>query len=166
MLAILQQCHSYLPQTDDGDIDSQLFSGDQLTIERAVNVISSVANGLTPQDRLDGVNLQLGDWHAAVKLLSLIYSRFFTGKSDDDSCTMFSDRTLINRRNVTGNTHSSYRANRDFLSIVFQSRVIAAAMKVLGFESKSSMPTKHQLPSNLQLLKKNTKAGMSSQACR
>lgn len=30
-------------------------------------------------------------------------------------------------------------------------------MKVLGFESKSSMPTKHQLPSNLQLLKKTQK---------
>lgn len=74
--------------------------------------------------------------------LSMIYSRFFSGKSDVDSCTMFSDRTLINRRNVTGDTHSSYRANRDFLSIVFESRVIAAAMKVLGFENQSSMPTK------------------------
>ena len=70
---------------------------------------------------------------------------------------MFSDRTLINRRNVTSDTHSSYRANRDFLSIVFQSRVIAAAKNVLGFENKSSMPTKHQLPSNLQLLKKSQK---------
>ena len=54
-----------------GCIDPQLFSGDQLTVERAVNVISSVANGLTPKDRLDGINLQLGDWHAAVKLLSV-----------------------------------------------------------------------------------------------
>ena len=87
----------------------------------------------------------------------MIYSRFFSGKSDVDTCTMFSDRTLINRRNVTGDTHSSYRANRDFLSIVFESRVIAAAMKVLGFENQSSMPTKHQLPSNLQLLQKSQK---------
>ncbi|XP_044182039.1 uncharacterized protein LOC114948366 [Acropora millepora] len=71
MLAILQQFHSYLPQSNNGDIDTQLFSGDQLTVERAVNVISSVANGLTPQDRLDGIILQLGAWHAAVKLLSV-----------------------------------------------------------------------------------------------
>lgn len=71
MLAILQQFHTYLPQTIDGCIDHQLFSGDQLTVERAVNVITSVANGLTPQDHLDGINLQLGDWHAAVKLLSV-----------------------------------------------------------------------------------------------
>ena len=69
MLEILQQFHGYLPQTHSGGIDGQLFSGDQLTIERAVNTISSVANGYTPKDRLEGINLQLGDWHAAVKLL-------------------------------------------------------------------------------------------------
>ena len=71
MIEILQQFHDYLPQTHNGGIDGQLFSGDQLTIERAVNIISSVANGYTPKDRLEGINLQLGDWHAAVKLLSV-----------------------------------------------------------------------------------------------
>ena len=66
MLAILQMFHTYLPKSSDAAIgvDGQLFSGDQLTVERAVNVIASVANGLTPQDRLDGIHLQLGDWHA------------------------------------------------------------------------------------------------------
>ena len=70
---------------------------------------------------------------------------------------MLTDRTLINRRNVTGDKHSSYHANRDFLSIVFESRVIAAAMKALGFKNQFSMPTKHQLTSNLQLLQKSQK---------
>lgn len=51
---------------------------------------------------------------------------------------MFADRTLINRRNVTGDTHSSHHANRDFLSVVFQSRVIAAAMKVLGLKTSQA----------------------------
>ena len=71
MIEILQQFHDYLPETHNGGIDGQLFSGDQLTIERAVNIISAVANGYTPKDRLEGINLQLGDWHAAVKLLSV-----------------------------------------------------------------------------------------------
>ena len=70
---------------------------------------------------------------------------------------MFSDRTLINRRNVTGDTHSSYRANRDFFSILFTSRIIAAAMSVLGFANKSGAPAKHTLPENLQSLKKAEK---------
>ena len=69
IISILQQFHSYLPKAADGGVDGQLFSGDQLTVERAVNVISSVANGHTPAYRLEGIHLQLGDWHGTVKLL-------------------------------------------------------------------------------------------------
>ena len=39
MVSILQQFFSYLPKTGDGGVDGQLFSGDQLIVERAVNVI-------------------------------------------------------------------------------------------------------------------------------
>ena len=70
MLSVLKQFHTYLPKKWDGQYDSQLFAGDQLSIECA-NVISSVANGYSPEDRLEGINLQLGDWHACVKLLSV-----------------------------------------------------------------------------------------------
>ena len=74
MLEILQMFHTYPPKSSDAAIgmDGKLFSGDQLTVERAVNVIASVANGLTPQDRLDGIHLQLGNWHASVKLQSVL----------------------------------------------------------------------------------------------
>lgn len=71
MVDILKQFHSYLPQTGDQDVDGQQFSDDQFTIERAVNAIASVANGLTPEDRLEGINMRLGDWHAAMKLLTV-----------------------------------------------------------------------------------------------
>ena len=55
---------------------------------------------------------------------------------------MFADRALINRRNVTSDVSSSYRPNRDFFRVVFKLRVIGAAMSVLGFEDKSSTPSK------------------------
>jgi len=71
MLDTLKQFHSYLPQTGDPGVNEPIFSGDQLIVERAVNVIASVANGLTPRKRLDGITMQLGDWHAAVKLLTV-----------------------------------------------------------------------------------------------
>ena len=73
MLSILKQFHSYLPETGEDSFDSQLFAGDQLTVERATNVIASVSSGHTAEDRLEGMNLQLGDWHAAVKLLQVIH---------------------------------------------------------------------------------------------
>lgn len=69
MVAILQQFHSYLPHIANSGYESQLFAGGQLTVERAVNVSSSVAYGYSPEDHLEGITLQLGDWHAAVKIL-------------------------------------------------------------------------------------------------
>lgn len=82
-----------------------------------------------------------------ILLFQLLYNRFFSGKSDVDSCTLYSDRTLINRRNVTSDPKSSYRPNRDFFLIVLKSRVIAAAMTILGIESKISTPSKFPIPS-------------------
>lgn len=70
---------------------------------------------------------------------------------------MFADRNLINRRNVTSDVSSSYRPNRDFFRIVFQSRVIGAAMSVLGFENNSSIPSKYTLPENMTTLSKGRK---------
>ena len=62
---------------------------------------------------------------------------------------MYSDRTLINRRNVKAEPQSAYRPDRDFLEIVIKSRVIAAAMLQLGFTGKCSQPSKFPLPDNL-----------------
>ncbi|CAB4019750.1 Hypothetical predicted protein, partial [Paramuricea clavata] len=69
MLSILQQFHKYLPDIGEDKFDGELFAGDQLTVERAVNIISSVSNGYSAEARLEGMHFQLGDWHAAVKFL-------------------------------------------------------------------------------------------------
>ena len=74
MLTILKQFCTYLPKRADGSCDPQLSTGDQLTIERAVNVIASVSNGYTVEDRLDRLSLQLRVWHAGVKILSVSLS--------------------------------------------------------------------------------------------
>lgn len=66
---------AYLPKRPNGEYEAQMFAGDQLSVERAVNLISSVANGYTPEDRFEGINLQLGDWHAGLKLLTVSMGR-------------------------------------------------------------------------------------------
>ena len=50
---------------------NQLCVGDQLSVERAVNSIHSVSNGYTTEDRLEGFNMQLGDWQPGVKILEV-----------------------------------------------------------------------------------------------
>jgi len=89
--------------------------------------------------------------------LQLIYNRFYSSKSDGDYCTMFSDRTLINRRNVTSDPHSAYRADKDFFITTLEARVLAAAMKILGFQSKTDVNPKPSLPDDMTSLKKSDK---------
>ncbi|CAB3978126.1 Hypothetical predicted protein [Paramuricea clavata] len=79
----------------------------------------------------------------------MIFNIFFSGKSDNDDCTLFSDHTLINRRSVKADPTTAYREDRDFLLLVIKSRVIAAAMTVLGFENKSGQPDNFPIPENL-----------------
>ena len=81
--------------------------------------------------------------------LQLIFKKFFSGKSEGDSCTLNSDRILINRRNVKSDPQTAYRADRDFLILVLKSRVIAAGMAVLGFADKESQPSKFPLPADI-----------------
>ncbi|KAK3714766.1 hypothetical protein QZH41_010465 [Actinostola sp. cb2023] len=72
MLSILHHFHNYLPKVGEDQFDGQLFAGDQLTVERATNVIASVSNGYSSEDRLEDMTLQIGDWHAAVKILDIL----------------------------------------------------------------------------------------------
>ena len=74
MIDILNQFQTYIPSMagNNGTVFfNQLCSGDQLSVERAVNSIHSVANGYTAEDRLEGFNVQLGDWHTGVKILEV-----------------------------------------------------------------------------------------------
>ena len=70
----LQSCNNFIATYLKQVVETLTHSyslGSAYCGERAVNVISFVADGLTPQNHLDGIILQLGDWHAAVSLLSV-----------------------------------------------------------------------------------------------
>ena len=87
----------------------------------------------------------------------LIYSWFFSSKSDSDLGTLFPDRTLINWRNVTGDPPSSFRENGDFLHVIFLSQCYHSSMTVLGFADKSSAPEHYPLPEDMENLRKAQK---------
>ena len=59
---------------------------------------------------------------------------------------MFSDRNLINRRNVKGDVHQAYTQCKDFFILEFETRVVAAALQVLGMSTLDDTPTKIRIP--------------------
>ena len=74
ILNILRALHKYVPHNGDGEerkYGEQGIVGDQLSVERAVNGDMSLANGFTPEERVEGLHFEVADWHAENKFLEV-----------------------------------------------------------------------------------------------
>ena len=52
-------------------LTSQGVVGDQLSVERGINQLLQVANGLTPEERKEGLHMEIADFHAKMKYLQV-----------------------------------------------------------------------------------------------
>ena len=75
MLDILQQIRGYSPNLENCEQNLKCKSipivGDQLTVERGVNIIEAVQNSFTIEEKLEGVHMEIADWHTAVTFLNV-----------------------------------------------------------------------------------------------
>ena len=74
MTNILKELHKYVPyvgSSKNREYADQAIVGDQLTVERAVNVHNTLNNGFTPKQRLDGLHFEFADWHGVNKCLDV-----------------------------------------------------------------------------------------------
>ena len=46
--------------------------GDQLSVEKGVNCMLQICNGFTPEEWLDGLHFEVGDFHGGMKFLQVI----------------------------------------------------------------------------------------------
>lgn len=71
VLTALYQYVSYYGDGDDRVYSSQGLVADQLSVERGVNALFELSNGFTPEERLEGLHLEIGDWHAGNRFLKV-----------------------------------------------------------------------------------------------
>jgi hypothetical protein len=74
ILNILRSLHEYVPFCKSGDENhygEQGIVGDQLSVERGVNGHMCLANGFTSKEHLEGLHLEIADWHAGNKFLEV-----------------------------------------------------------------------------------------------
>lgn len=79
----------------------------------------------------------------------MAFKSFYSGASSGDKCTLFSDRNLINRRNVKADVSSAANPCRKFFELEVSARLMAAAMQVLGMESLTDAPKTNSIPANI-----------------
>ena len=71
VLTALYQYVSYYGDGDDRVYSSQGLVADELSVERGVNALFELSNGFTPEERLEGLHLEIADWHAGNKFLKV-----------------------------------------------------------------------------------------------
>lgn len=76
MQNILKYLHQYVTYAAIGtkrEYLEQGVVGDQLTIERGVNGLMGFSNDFTPEERREGLYLEVADFHAHMKFLQVQY---------------------------------------------------------------------------------------------
>jgi hypothetical protein len=71
---VLKKIHSYVPSCSVNEVKHYHtvgVVGDQLTVERAVNGILSTSNGFTQDERYEGLQVEIADWHAEMNFLNV-----------------------------------------------------------------------------------------------
>ena len=72
---VLTTLHQHVPyhgENAEREYSSQGLVADQLSVERGVNALFELANGFTPEERLEGLHLEIADWHAGNKFLKVL----------------------------------------------------------------------------------------------
>lgn len=59
-------------------------------------------------------------------------NHFYNAKSSSDKCTLFSDKVLIDRRNLKHDVKDNYNNVKKFIQTELEARIVAAACIELG----------------------------------
>ena len=60
--------------------------------------------------------------------------------SANDFCSLYADRNLINRRNVTADVTKAFAPDKQMFLLAVHARIIAAAMKELEMKNMNELP--------------------------
>ena len=73
MQAVMTHLHdNYVPcDSRSQKFGNQGVVGDQLTVERGVACLLQLENGFTNKEKLDGLHMQIADFHAGMKFLQV-----------------------------------------------------------------------------------------------
>ena len=73
--------------------------------------------------------------------LQIIWKPLYSTMSGIDGSTMYQLRNLINRRNVVKDPSNNFAASEDFILLLTEAHIVAAAMTVFGMASVDNKPS-------------------------
>ena len=98
-IGIYEKLHKYIPVVDNVPVKTVVF-GDGLSCERGNDAQRARCNGLTPAERLEGLEPAAQEFHKEMLLLQDFYDKFYKGTSASDRGTLCQVKNLFNFRQV------------------------------------------------------------------
>ena len=87
----------------------------------------------------------------------VIFNHFYHTNAPNDQCTLFCDRNVINRRNISKDVSKNVSATKKFVLIEIDARIVAACMNELGISNIDGQPSSHVIPENLKTASRDEK---------
>eukprot|EP00794_Sanderia_malayensis_P001821 gene1821-2045_t len=112
--------------------------------ENESSVMQELENGFTDKERLEGLHMEIADFHGGMKFLQLIFDNFYCPKPSTDKCTMFSDKVLLNRRNINTDVSRKVSGCKNVFVLEINARIIAGLCQVLDIASPNDSPANEQ----------------------
>ena len=88
--------------------------------------------------------------HSFLFCLQVGFDHFYNPKASGDKCTLFSDKLLVTRRNLSTEVKKKYSACKHFFFMGIEARIVVAAMSILGLRTLRGTPSTTKLPPNLE----------------
>ena len=176
MVDILRHINRYVPQLQDGTIQPLLFGGDMLTRERSAHARDSKLQSATPESRLQGIVPKCEDWHALVTFhqvctyidyahtlytvsltshgfihtchFQVLWNKLYHPYSLREKGTLSHLETLLNRK-LPRKVKDGHSHIKDFLDVVLDAHILAAALEFFGLEDLQLSPSAHCPPADL-----------------
>lgn len=82
---------------------------------------------------------------------------FYHTTAPNDQCSLYSDRNLINRRNISADVSKNVNATKQFIMLEINARIVAACMAELSIEDINEQPSIPLLPPDLTNASKSEK---------
>ncbi|XP_065912891.1 uncharacterized protein [Dysidea avara] len=149
MAEILDQLHKYVPAKsyevtthliDEGEelvhrgynFHQIACTGDQLTVARQRTAKAVRHHSEDELDRLEGLVPSVEDWHTKQLLVKVIWKWLYSKQSSTEIGTLYQLKNTINRTNVPSDPKDNLNACEDFLGVVLEAHIVAAAKTLLS----------------------------------
>ncbi|XP_041357458.1 uncharacterized protein LOC121374422 [Gigantopelta aegis] len=145
---ILEHYHQYVPVKPSGDPLTIPLHADGLSCERGNDAQSARINGSTVWNQLQGLMMNIQEWHKRCLLLQDAYDVLYKGSSARDKGTLFNLKNYFNQHNVSGNVKDSFNFSEEFLNFCCDGYIVLAAMFFMDIPDINSVSS--QYPTALQ----------------